>query len=67
MMCLLVSRRLAGYITRLHHQPVDNKPLRRTIPLNLNKPLAIFYNNYRIKPKLFLIHLEKRKDYGHKL
>jgi hypothetical protein len=66
-MCLPASCCPARYATRLYHQPVDNKPLRRTVLLNLNKPLAIFCDNYRIKPKLFLIYLEKRKDCGHKL
>jgi hypothetical protein len=65
--CLPASRCPAGYATRPHHQPVDDEPLRRTIPLNLNKPLAIFCDNRRIEPKLFLIHLEKREDCRHKL
>jgi hypothetical protein len=57
-MCLPASRCPAGYATRPYHQPVDDKPLRRTIPLNLNKPLAIFCDNCGIKPKLFLIKIK---------
>jgi hypothetical protein len=66
-MCLPASCCPAGYATRPHHQPVDDEPLRRTIPLNLNKTMAIFCDNCGIEPKLFLIHPEKREDCGHKL
>jgi hypothetical protein len=66
-MCLPASRCPAGYATRPHHQSVDDEPLRRTIPLNLNKALAIFRNNCGIEPKLFLIHPEKSENRGHEL
>jgi hypothetical protein len=54
-----------GYTGRPLHHLVDNETFSLTVPFNLDVPPAVGYDDYRVKSKLFLIHLEKSENRGH--
>lgn len=52
--CSPAGRSSAGDTACAFHHLVEDKPLSRTMPLDLDKPLVICHHDCRVKPELFL-------------